>query len=477
MTAARFDVVVVGGGLAGLAAANRCAEEGLSVAVLERGVEELYPCNSRFAMGFVNCAFQHARGDPQVLRRAIEQSTRGFADPALADAFANNIGPALRWLREQGVRIIKGGWDNGQRELLAPPPLMRPGLNWHGRGADSMVRRLVAQLESRGGRLVRGTRARQLAMQSSRCTGVDATRAGEELRFEAGVAVVLADGGFQADMELLGRYVSPRPERLLQRNAQTGTGDGLRMAMAVGAQLRGMDRFYGHIQSRDALQNPLLWPYPTVDSPIIEGIAVDARGLRFADEGLGGVFMANEIARLQDPLSAVAIFDHAIWEEGTPAQVARPPNPLVAKVGGTVHASDTLEGVARLAGLPLESLVRTVQAYNRALDQGATEKLDPPRTAAPYKPRPIRTPPFYAIPVCAGITYTMGGVAIDAQCRVLHAEGRPIEGLFAAGSTTGGHEGGPVAGYTGGLGKAMTFGWHAGNCIAAKARQRQPVAA
>lgn len=85
----------------------------------------------------------------------------------------------------------------------------------------------------------------------------------------------------------------------------------------------------------------------------------------------------------------------------------------------------------------------------------------------PFKPVAIRRPPFYAIPLCAGITYTMGGVAIDNQCRVLHNQGYPIEGLFAVGSTTSGHEGGPVAGYTGGLGKALTFGWHAGNRIAA----------
>jgi fumarate reductase flavoprotein subunit len=74
-------------------------------------------------------------------------------------------------------------------------------------------------------------------------------------------------------------------------------------------------------------------------------------------------------------------------------------------------------------------------------------------------------PPFFAVPLCAGITYTMGGIAIDGQCRVEHIAGGVIEGLYAAGSTTGGHEGGPVAGYTGGLGKATTFGYHSGNCI------------
>lgn len=471
MGAARFDLVVVGGGLAGLAAANRAAEQGLSVVVLEQGTQTLYPCNSRFAMGFVNCAFQHARGDPQVLRRAIERSTRGFADAALADTFANNIGPALRWLRDQGVRVIKGGWENGQRELLAPPPLMRPGLHWEGRGADSMVRRLVAQLESRGGRLLRGVQAQSLAMSGGRCIGVEALEEGTPARFDASVGVLLADGGFQANLELLGRYVSRRPDRLLQRNAQTGRGSGLQMAMAVGAQVRGMDRFYGHVQSRDALENPLLWPYPTMDTPIHFGVVVDGRARRFCDEGLGGVYVANEIARLDDPLEAVAVFDSTTWDAES-ARVARPPNPLVPKVGGKVYMNATLEGLAALAGLPADALVATVKSYNDAIAQRSLERLDPPRTPAVYRPRPIATPPFYAVPVCAGITYTMGGIAIDGGCRVIGAEGAPIAGLFAAGSTTGGHEGGPVAGYTGGLGKAMTFGWTAGNSIARLAPQR-----
>ena len=464
------DVVVVGGGLAGLACANRCAEEGLSVTVLEKGAEVLYACNSRYAMGFINCAFEHARGDPGVLRRAIERSTRGFADPVLADAFAGSIGPALKWLRGQGVKIIKGGWENGQRELLAPPPLMRPGLNWNGRGADSMVRRLIAQLEGRGGRLIRGVRARELLMEAGRCVGVAGVKDGHEVRFDARLGVLLADGGFQADAELLGRYVTRHPDRLLQRNAQTGGGDGLRMAQAVGAQLRGMDRFYGHVQSRDAMSNPLLWPYPTMDTPIHFGVAVDGRGRRFCDEGLGGVYVANEIARLQDPLEAVAIFDQPIWD-GEATRVARPPNPLVPRVGGTVHRADTLEELARLAGLSPDALRATIDAYNRAVDEGVTDNLDPARSGGVYRPRALRTAPFYAVPLCAGITYTMGGVFIDGDCRVMGAQGVPIEGLYAAGSTTGGHEGGPVAGYTGGLGKAMTFGWRAGNCIAQKARE------
>ncbi len=109
-----------------------------------------------------------------------------------------------------------------------------------------------------------------------------------------------------------------------------------------------------------------------------------------------------------------------------------------------------------------------MSAHNIAVETGKFDALDPPRTDNPVnRAQAIMAPPFFAVPLCAGVTYTMGGVAIDGQCRVEHRDGGVIEGLYAAGSTTGGHEGGPVAGYTGGLGKATTFGYHSGNCIVA----------
>jgi len=469
MSGLDFDLVVVGGGLAGLACANRCAEQSLRVALLERGAEERYYCNSRISMGYVNCAFEYILGEPAAMRQAIDSQTRGHADPELAQVFAANGGAAVRWLASQGVRFIKGGWQAGQRLMLAPPVPNRMGLNWSGRGGDTTVLRLGAKLVERGASLMRGVAARELILDQRCCTGVVATRGDQTLRIGAR-AVLLADGGFQANLDLLKRFIAPRPERLLQRNAMTGKGDGLMMAEASGARLCGTERFYGHVQSIDALTKPALWPYPIADHPMCAGIAVNAGGVRFADEGLGGVFMANAIAALHDPQEAVAVFDRRIWE--TAGRVsARPANPLLEKGGATLHRSDTLSGLAQRAGLPAGVLSATVSAHNRAVETGKFEALDPPRSDNPvHRAQAIMVPPFYALPVCAGITYTMGGVAIDAQCRVQHAGGGVITGLYAAGSTTGGHEGGPTAGYTGGLGKAATFGWHSGNCIVAALR-------
>jgi fumarate reductase flavoprotein subunit len=459
------DVVVIGGGLAGLACANRCAEHGFRTLVLEAGEDDRYLCNSRVAMGFFNVAMQDIARGPEALREAIDQVTRGHADPALADVLAWNAAPSLAWLKRQGVRLIIGGRHPANRAMLAPPAAIRPGLHWAGRGADVMLRRLEANLIARGGRLHRGARAVELMMDRRRCGGVMAVERGQRRAIHAD-AVVLADGGFQGNADLLRLYITPHPERLLQRNTGTGRGDGLLMAQAAGAMLTPMDRFYGHVQARDAMLNPLLWPYPTVDLPITAGIAVNRHGQRFADEGLGGVYLANMIARLDDPLEAVAIFDHATWT-GRARSFILPANPHLVKQGATIHVAEKIADLAALAGLPAAGLIATVNAHNDAIANCATDALIPSRSTTPYTPEPINKPPYYAVPLCAGITYTMGGIAIDAAARVCHVTGGTFQGLFAAGSTTGGHEGGPFAGYTAGLIKALTFGLQAAETIAA----------
>ena len=468
MQSARYDVLVVGGGLAGLAAGNRCAEQGLTVALLERGAEERYLCNSRISSGYFNCAWQSMSGDPALLKRAIDTETSGFADPDLADAFARNAGPALEWLHAQGIETIRGGPHPTNSVLVTPPPLHRRGLEWQGLGADAMIGTLAAKFEQRGGRMLRAARARELIMASGRCVGALAMGASGDVRIEAR-AVLLADGGFQADRELLRRYVSPRPERLVQRNAETGTGDGLRMATAIGAATAGMEWFYGHVLSRNAMNHSSLWPYPTLDIVVTSGIAVDAAGQRFVDEGLGGVYAANAIAKLADPLSTFVVFDETVWQ-GEAKSTSRAPNALLVDWGGTLHRSESLDGIAQAAGIPPAALAKTVEQFNQAIASSSTGSINPPRSTSKYQPRRIERPPFYAAPLCAGITYTMGGIAIDGECRVLRADRSPIAGLFAAGSATGGHEGGPRAGYTGGLGKALTFGWLAGNRVAASLR-------
>ena len=413
-------------------------------------------------------SFLLAAGQVDAARAAIDRASRGYVDAALRDKYAAEAEPALRWLFGLGVRTIKAGAATRNLATLAPPVPRQPGLHWRGRAGDAMLGQLHTRLDALGGRLARDMRARELIMENGRCTGVIATRENETHRFAAR-AVVLADGGFQANPDLLKRFISKRPERLLQRNAKTGRGDALLMAEAAGAKLTDMNCFYGHVQARDAMDDPELWPYPTMDFPIAAGMAVDASGRRFTDEGLAGVSVANAIARLDDPLSAVAIFDEAIWEASGKTYVMSA-NPFLVETGATFYRADTLAELASRAGLPGEALAETVARHNQAVETGALAQLDPPRSddiGHPWgsKALPIRRPPFYAVPLCAGITYTMGGLAVDPEARVLHAGGGPIDGLYAAGGTIGGLEGGPVTGYSGGLAKALVFGKIAGDSI------------
>ena len=193
---------------------------------------------------------------------------------------------------------------------------------------------------------------------------------------------------------------------------------------APGAATVGLDRFYGHVLSRDAMTDDRLWPYPQLDVICAKGIAVTPDGRRFADEGLGGICLTNAIAALDDPLSATAVFDSTVWEDARATDNV-PPNPSLPDNGGTV------------------------------IEAGF------------HVPHPVARPPFYAVPLCAGLTVTSGGLAIDAQARVMDSEGEPIPGLYAAGSSAGGLEGGPQVGYVGGLIKAFCLGLIAGDAIAA----------
>jgi fumarate reductase flavoprotein subunit len=139
----------------------------------------------------------------------------------------------------------------------------------------------------------------------------------------------------------------------------------------------------------------------------------------------------------------------------------------VVEADGTLHRADTLAELAAKIGLSPERLNDVVSEYNKAVDDGSPQKLEPPRRDTPNKAWPIKVAPFYAMPICAAITNTMGGLVVDADARVLDIDDKPIAGLYAAGSTVGGLDGGPHAGYVGGLIKA-TIGLRAAEAIAGK---------
>jgi fumarate reductase flavoprotein subunit len=473
------DAVVVGAGLAGMTAANRLLQAGLKVLVLEAGKDERYLCNSRIASGSFNLAHSDPTSDADTLFEAILGDTEGAADKAQARAIAETIGEAFKWFREEGAKFVKitrpgkaaANWS------MAPPRPAKPGFGWEGRGPDQALSALERNFLKRGGSFSFDTRAQDLVIENGACVGVKALRAGEPIEIRAR-HVLLADGGFQGNPDLVRRFISPKPDALVSRNAKTGRGDALLMAEKIGAKLVGMDRFYGHLLVQEALTNNVLWPYPTIDTLASSAIVVGRDGKRFIDEGSGGVAMTNVIAGFDDPLSATAIFDQAIWD-GPGKLEFTPPNPHLVASGGTLTTADTLTELAAKLGLPVDALVKTVQDYNRAIESGTVDQLSPPRapgrmfgvlrsSSTRTQVMPIRQSPFHAIKLAPGLTYTMGGIAIDGEARVLGLTDQPIVGLYAAGACTGGLEGGPMAGYVGGLCKALSLGFIAARTIAAQ---------
>jgi fumarate reductase flavoprotein subunit len=361
---------------------------------------------------------------------------------------------------------------------MAPPRPATPTFGWEGRGPDLTLRCLTKNFKTHGGQLMLGTRAERLLFEGARCIGIAASQDGRAVTIRAG-STVLADGGFQGNPELVRRFISKRPECLVQRNAKTGRGDALRMAEEAGALLTGTDRFYGHLLVQEALKNDGLWPYPTIDTLASSAIVVDGSGRRFLDEGIGGVTMSNLIAKLDDPLSATTIFDNTLWES-TGRLEYTPPNPLLVAGGGTLLSAPDLDGLARAVGVPVDALSETIRNYNQTVESGDLSTLSPPRTPGRMfgvlrsstttrtEVRPIKDPPFHAIRLCAGLTYTMGGIAITPRTEVRRGDGGAIVGLYAIGACTGGLEGGPMAGYIGGLCKATSLGYIASEAIGAK---------
>jgi fumarate reductase flavoprotein subunit len=457
------DVAVIGGGLSGMIAALRSAQGGKKVLVFEKTPDERYVCNSRLTAGIWHCGQMDVLAGEEVLEKRILEVTGGKARPDLARAVAKDGIRVVRFMQSVGIRFIKGPMDY-QSFMLSPPTVTTQGRQWEGRGGDVMLRTFEAELNKLGGKILRGHRAVELTKKDGVVQGFTGELAAGGGFNVAAAATVIADGGFQANPDLTRGPITSDPSKVLQRNAATGMGDGLRMAQRAGAAIADLRGFYGHVQSRDALHSDKLWPYSWLDFLLGAGIIVGGDARRFSDEGAGGVGVANAIAQRPDPLDTVVIVDERIWTERGTFNIL-PPNPRLIENGGTVHRADSIEALAKLAGLDGKVLAEQVETYNAAVRSKATSSLNPPRSTAKLEPFPIEKAPFYAIPAVAGVTYTMGGISIDADAHVLTENGTPLPGLYAVGCATGGLEGGEHKGYVGGLVKSSVTGLRAAEAI------------
>lgn len=262
------------------------------------------------------------------------------------------------------------------------------------------------------------------------------------MRDVAARSVVLACGGFEANAEMRTRYLGPGWELVKVRGVPYNTGDGIRMALDVGAQS------YGHWSGCHAVAWDLNAP-PTGDRNVTDlfqkhsypfGIMVNVEGSRFVDEGADlrnytyakyGREIMNQPRR-----AAFQIFDgkvkHLLRDEYRIAQC-------------TMAEANTLEELGHALDIDPQGLVETVMGFNEAVQEGEFDptRLDGKRTVGISPPKsnwalPIDTPPYQGYAVTCGITFTFGGLRINQQTQVLSTEGTPMQGLFAAGELVGG---------------------------------------
>ena len=462
MRTERYDAVIVGAGFAGMSAGNVAVAHGLKVAVLE-AQERPWLNNSRVATGVLHFSFMHPKSDRKVLGDRLCTVTEGAAGPDLVDHASRIAAMTVDWLIAQGAELRDVDYGKGPLPVLQPQRRFQQGLDWQARGCARLLDRLTDQFAASGGVILDGADARDLIRDGAGVHGVIARCGEEDIRFEA-ECVIIADGGFQANRRLVQRFIAPAVDKIKLRATPSGHGRGIELAEAAGAKLVLTDCFYGHLQSPQSFTNDDLWPYPNLDCLATSGMLVDRSGRRIADEDWGAIWLSNVIARRADPLDCFAVFDSAAWE-GEATRDFVPPNPLLKDFGGTIRSAPDLATLARDSGIGID-LVQTVADYNAAVLQGRSAELTVPRGGRRYPPAAVGRAPFFVTPLCAGITTTMGGVLINAQGNALRHDGSSIAGLYVAGSSTGGYEGGPHAGYLGGLMKAFLTGFTTGEAVA-----------
>jgi tricarballylate dehydrogenase len=457
-----WDVIVVGAGNAALAAAVAAREQGArKVLALEKAPRALRGGNTHYSGGLLRIAFDRAEDlralvpdadtevpgffagvepYPQKLFMAdLLRVTDGRTDPELAELLIGRSYDTACWMATQGIEmepaVSLSAVKVGNTIKWSPGAVIRA--RHEGVGLSAMWFKTA---ERQGVEIHYDTAVVRLLQDTrGRVTGVVA-RGPEGFEELSGTAVVLGCGGFEANPEWRARYLGRPWDHAKVRGTRYNTGDGLRMAMEVGALPHG--QWTGcHSTPIDAdapphgdrkltdKTNRLSYPY---------GVLVNARGLRFFDEGedfqfytyakLGGIIL-NEPGGI-----GWQIFDAKVVHllEGR------------YKTGAPVTA-DSLDALVDQLSLDHAACRRTLEAYNTAVTDGrfdptirdglATRELALPKSNWAQR---LDTPPFVAYPVTGGITFTFGGVRVNPRAQVMSTSWAPIAGLYACGEMVGG---------------------------------------
>ncbi|MBQ3485840.1 MAG: flavocytochrome c [Clostridia bacterium] len=344
---------------------------------------------------------------------------KGVNDPELVETLAEDSSEGVEWLKKYDIDLSNVGAFGG----ASVKRIHRP-VNAEGKTVSVgayMIPRLETACENNGITILKETTATEILMADGKAVGIVCTgKSGNTVTINA-KAVILASGGFGANLEMVASY-KPELEGFMTTNAAGIQGQGIAMAEKVGAATVDMEQIQIH---------------PTVQfdtaALITEGlrgdgaILVNAEGKRFIDEvGTRDVVSAAEIA--QTGSYSWLIVDDAMLQKSS----------VIAgyKTKGFMFEGATYEELAAKIGVPAEDFAATMNAWNACV----AEKNDPDFGRVSFA-NPLDTAPFYAIKVTAGVHHTMGGVKINDDTEVIDVNGKVIPGLYAAGEITGGVHG------------------------------------
>jgi tricarballylate dehydrogenase len=364
-------------------------------------------------------------------------------DPDLSELLVNDSLDVMAWLREKGAKFIlnhgrQSGMVNGKRVYFGNMPIEANG------GGAGLVDYLDKSVKAKGIEIFYDTRASSLIYDGVKVTGVRAQRNGKLEDFHA-KSVVLASGGFEANPEMRTRYLGPGWDLCKVRGSRFNQGDGLKMALDIGAapygnwsgcHAVGWDRYapeFGDVNVGDQFQK----------HSYIFGLLINEAGERFVDEGLD--FHSFTYAKyggevLKQPGQfAWQVFDSKV------SKLLR--SEYRIKFMTKVSANTLEELATKLEGVDPEGFLKTVRAYNAAVkkdvkfdhtikDGKSTVGISPPKS---NWAQPLDTPPYDAYATTCGITFTFGGLRIVKESgQVLDVHLKPIPGLYTCGEMVGG---------------------------------------
>ena len=462
------DVVVVGAGGAGMTAAITAAAEGKSVVILES--QSMVGGNSVRATGGMNAGktvyqdeneFGESAGVEKTLKTAAEKYAdnetitalaktvseqwaayqanptgyfdsvelmeldtmiggKGINDPELVETLCANSADAIDWLDEHGITLHNVSSFGGASVKRIHRPVNAEGKTVS--VGSYMIPLLQENCEKAGVKMMLDTTATEILTDANgAAVGVKATGASGETVTVNAKAVVLATGGFGANLDMVVKY-KPELKGFMTTNAPGIQGQGIEMAQAIGAATVDMDQIQIH---------------PTVEANtaalITEGlrgdgaVLINAEGKRFIDEvGTRDVVSAAEIA--QTGSYSWLVVDQAMADASSVIQG-------YIKKGYTVTGA-TYEELGKAMGVDAAAFAETMEKWN-----GYVEAKNDPDFGRTSFANPLNTAPYYAVKVTAGVHHTMGGLKINANTEVLNEKGEVIPGLFAAGEVTGGVHG------------------------------------